>query len=771
LGKRERWVVQFFKILGFSTGILLLSTLSFLAQTRKYISRAQIIGGSGTSCPAIFFSFNVPLRYISHFTSDDGRTLSIRLRNDLDATADKGAPDQSGTLFNLDIPGLEDVVVEMGASSVAPILSLRFSQPVIAQVTQSGETSIIVSDLAPAGSDSCAVPSTDTDSSQDIPGPETTTADFPSTIGPGDIASQPIDETRDEIELTFALARIAITEKNYRRATQLLTKLVGLPEHNRSADAQELLGVVRERNGQFAHAKAEYEIYLKNYPDTKGADRVRQRLAAILTAEAKPPKKLRDPGAGYDGSKDEFRSTSNVRSIPRASDLYRDGIEIEAPQEKSTFTATLSQFYYFNQGVTRFREFEIGTVDEDDVIFQNSIVTTLDAFGTYNTENYNLSWRAVGDYELDFNDNDDSKLRFSRIYGDIESKEKGFSLRFGRQTRYDGGIFGRFDGTMLTLPINENVETKFIIGLNVDSTADALFSTDPLVYGASLHFNDIWKGIDTSVYFVQQKVESFTDRQAIGFDLQYQSNNTSIFALLDYDLSFGRISTARISGTRIFADQSSITLSADLTHSPYLTLSNALQGQAVSTLEELNTSFTLNEIEQLALDRTTETTSFTAAYSRPLNEKWRLSVDASAFHTSGSPASGGVAAVRSPGVEFYTSAQLVGSGIYSDSDVVSYALRLADTAQSQLVQFDIYRRFEYNEKLRLKPRIIIGGRNFTRTGGNEYFIIPSLTANYRLNKSTLFEVEIGGRISSLKTPSFIEDRNEFYIFAGFWKEF
>lgn len=771
MNKLEYWTAQFIKILGFSTGILLLSTLSFLAQTRKYISRAQVIGGSETSCPAVFFGFNVPLRYTSHFISNDGKLLSIRLRSDLDATADKGPSDQSGSHFDLNIPGMGGVVVEMGASNVAPILSLRFSQPVSVHVNQSGDNSIVISDISEAGSNSCVTASTETNRAPDIPDTETTTIGLPDRLRPGDIATQSIEGEKDEVELTFALARVAITEQNYRKATQLLTKLTGLPEHKRSADAQELLGVVRERNGQLAHAKAEYEIYLQKYPDNEGAGRVRQRLAAILTAEAAPPEKLREARAENIGPDDEFRPTPGVRSIPRASDLNRGGIATDQPVEKSTFNATLSQFYYFNEGVTRFREFEIGVVDEDDVIFQNSLVTTLDAYGTFNTENYNLEWRAAGDYEFSFEDSADNRLRFSRAYGDIESKEKGFSVRFGRQTRYDGGIFGRFDGAMLSVPINENIETKFIVGLNVDSTADDLFSTDPLVYGASLHFNEFLKGVDTSIYFVQQKVDSYTDRQAIGFDTQYLSNNTSIFVLVDYDLYFEKISTARISGTYIFADQSSITLSADITHSPYLTLTNALQGQTATTLEELNSIFTLGEMTQLALDRTTDTSSFVAAYSRPLNDKWRLSVDGSLFNTSGSPASGGVPAIRSPGVEYYTSAQLIGTGIFSDSDVVSYGIRLADTAQSQLVQFDVYRRFDYNEKLRLKPRVIVGGRNFTITGGNEYFIIPSVTANYRLNNSTLFQVEIGGRISSLKTPTFIEDRNEYYIFAGFWKEF
>ena len=63
-------------------------------------------------------------------------------------------------------------------------------------------------------------------------------------------------------------------------------------------NAQEMLGVSREKNGQLAGAKKEYEIYLKKYPRGEGADRVRQRLFALRTARNEPNKKI--PSASKD---------------------------------------------------------------------------------------------------------------------------------------------------------------------------------------------------------------------------------------------------------------------------------------------------------------------------------------------------------------------------------------------------------------------------------------------------------------------------------------
>ena len=64
-----------------------------------------------------------------------------------------------------------------------------------------------------------------------------------------------------------------------REAVDLLTRLLRQPEYPARADAQELIGLVRERAGQLAQAKAEYEEYLRRYPDGAGP-RPRARTAA-----------------------------------------------------------------------------------------------------------------------------------------------------------------------------------------------------------------------------------------------------------------------------------------------------------------------------------------------------------------------------------------------------------------------------------------------------------------------------------------------------------
>jgi len=65
------------------------------------------------------------------------------------------------------------------------------------------------------------------------------------------------------LKTTLADARTALGARDYTKAVALLTKLQRQPEFPDRARAQELLGLARERSGQLAHAKAEYEEYLR----------------------------------------------------------------------------------------------------------------------------------------------------------------------------------------------------------------------------------------------------------------------------------------------------------------------------------------------------------------------------------------------------------------------------------------------------------------------------------------------------------------------------
>jgi hypothetical protein len=100
----------------------------------------------------------------------------------------------------------------------------------------------------------------------------------------------------EELDKLLAAARAAMQERDYDAAIRLYTRLLEFPEHPGRAQAQEYLGLARERKGQLAQAKLEYQEYLQRYPDGVDADPVRQRLAALVTLEGatKPTREAPD---------------------------------------------------------------------------------------------------------------------------------------------------------------------------------------------------------------------------------------------------------------------------------------------------------------------------------------------------------------------------------------------------------------------------------------------------------------------------------------------
>ena len=108
-----------------------------------------------------------------------------------------------------------------------------------------------------------------------------------------------VSMTQQDIDATLDKARKAFAHKDYATAIPLLTKVLEQPEFPRRAEAQELMGLARERNRQLAHAKAEYEEYLRRYPDGKAVKRVKERLRAL--AWATRPSRTGAGGCGRGG--------------------------------------------------------------------------------------------------------------------------------------------------------------------------------------------------------------------------------------------------------------------------------------------------------------------------------------------------------------------------------------------------------------------------------------------------------------------------------------
>ena len=437
---------------------------------------------------------------------------------------------------------------------------------------------------------------------------------------------------------------------------------------------------------------------------------------------------------------------------------------------KLEYSGSIDTTYFFRQGTTRFSEFDTSRRSVDDFVLQDSLVTSLNTTGSYETATYLLSWRIAGAYELDFDD-DEENFRFSRLYLDYDPKGSDFAFRFGRHLVRSGGVFDRFDGLTVSWYPQEDFSAHFQIGSPVESVRDPLFAFDRTLWGISLDFANVLPDTDLTVYALEQRAGSLIDRRVIGFEVVYDEGPLTATVALDYDIEFDRLNYARVSGTRVFADRSTLTLSFDYVQSPTLSLTNAEQGQFGRTIDELRDSFTLGELQELALDRTTLSRSATLAYFRPLNDKWLFNFDATIFETEGNPASGGVPEIEAPGTDYYASVGIFGSGIFSETDVISGSLRFADTSTSTLTLIDASYRFDPAERWRLRPRLRVGHRDLKRAGGTEVFAIPSLTVDYEITDRTSLEMEVGGRFSRRETDIGRDRSTESYVILGLRQDF
>jgi tetratricopeptide (TPR) repeat protein len=129
------------------------------------------------------------------------------------------------------------------------------------------------------------------------------------------------DETAAKAAELMNDARRAMTVGELSRAVQIYTKVLQMPSNVHQPDAQEFLALARERNGQIAHAKAEYQRYLDVYPDEEGAERVEQRLAALLATAGTRRSTTAAAGGAPAGGRNALTDGWNIRTF--LSQYYR----------------------------------------------------------------------------------------------------------------------------------------------------------------------------------------------------------------------------------------------------------------------------------------------------------------------------------------------------------------------------------------------------------------------------------------------------------------
>lgn len=650
--------------------------------------------------------FGCPLRYSSHFPSSGVIELRISLVP-LPGCLPTDVVDSALRAATGNAAGLADVRLEPVGSAL--VLTLAFQAPVDVLVRPSPDflglevavVGLVTMERARARAPvRTAVPA----------------APAPRTLPSAEI-----------LEKQWVEAKAAFDAGDHPAAVRLLTRLIEYPEHPRRAEAQELLGLSRERSGQLAHAKAEYEEYLRRYPDGPAVTRVNQRLAALTTLDSRPrvaAVSQREGGmqwSGFGGWAQEYR---------------HDSTTIDTAGTSTNFAS------------------------------QSMVLTDGDYSLRGRGERFDVQARINAGYLYDMlPEGGGNQTRVSIAYADLNDRRTGINARLGRQSKHNGGVLGTFDGLFLGWRAVPSVRLNLMAGSPLETTTDS-FTTDRQFISLSANLSGWSEGLEISPFLIDQTYDGVSDRRAVGSELRWFRPGRTVVGLFDYDIDYNALNMALLLGNFELPGRWNITGTLDHRKSPFLTTRNAMAGQAVATLGELVAQIGEPAVRLLAEDRTAEVDTISIGVSRPLGTRFQWIADAGASRMSGMPASGGIEAIAATGTELSFGAQLIANSLLRSGDVSIVGLRLYDGGVAKTASLSLSSRFPLWGGLRAGPRLRFDHRQFSADGTTQWLASPAVRIDWHSDRTTI-EFEAGGEWMSRELVIDREKSNRYWFSLGY----
>ena len=440
---------------------------------------------TSASCTLVKIEFNFRIRYVSHFPLAMGEELRINVRAIDPTQAAALAILRREALRAPNSPAAAIRAIDFELDQPAgPVLRVQFLHPVAYQVAPGSDFEslvIAISGKTPQAACQPRFPSRigagwDTTVSRGDwsaslnpvmpsgPPPARPKERAAGALAPADLSA--VGAAMDE-------ARAALKKGNYAQAVELLSKVLARPENARSAEAQELLGVAHQKAGHIAEARAQYEDYLRRYPNGEGSEGVRQRLDGILTASGEPGERLRSSKAqpGEPGGPPRSGGTTWMVS------------------------GSASQFYIRDDSFRTLRDPSLPPNPNEDkdahLTHQNSLLSSFDLSAVWSNDQLKSKFRFSGTEEHKFDDNREI-ASVAALFFETTVKQWDLMTRLGRQTRNTGGVVGRFDGGVVSWQANPNMRLNVVGGSPVERRADEPFKDDRYFYGASVDFGHLW---------------------------------------------------------------------------------------------------------------------------------------------------------------------------------------------------------------------------------------------------------------------------------------
>ncbi len=559
------------------------------------------------------------------------------------------------------------------------------------------------------------------------------------------VAGAAAPEIEREAQGLLAQARAALLGRNAEAAVGPLNQLLKLPPNTQSQAAQELIGQAWEEAGNPARAKAEYQLYLKLYPEGEGAKRVGQRLAAlggpvVAAAPGAPPP--REQPKHWSGSIAQYYYGGKAKS------------QSLVPIARGADQATLSK------------------------TTESSIVTSFDISGRWADERgeggeTRAVLRGSGSKNL-LKDSGHSGSSVGAAYVEYRNgargQREGIAVRAGRQSPISGGLLGLFDGVSVAWPVGEGIKLDLMGG----RPASALVSSpSERLAAAVLEVDTFLERFGGNVYLLNQTTQGFTNRRALGGELRYAGDRFSLNTLLDYDTGFAKFNAVSVHGSFQAGAQTTVTLLVDERRAPSLQLNDALISSGYGSLQEMleKTGKSVAELRIDALNTSATARQVLLSVSRPLNERWQASGDLRYSAVGALPDVNGFQATAATGAQISFGAQLTGTNLYSKRDIHNFNLNVMSTPQFKGLQvsYNNLSTLPNNPDLTLEPSL----RLYTQKGPDEQKILrigPGMRSSWRFTPRVSLLAELLLESSRLRAPDRRDDTNSVFFYVGYRAE-
>lgn len=530
------------------------------------------------------------------------------------------------------------------------------------------------------------------------------------------------------------LARDALTRSDNATAVQALQELLRLPPNRQSQDAQELIGLAYERLKSTSAAKREYRLYLKLYPAGPGAERVRQRLAALDEPTAAPTLKA-----------------------ARKKDI-----------NVTTAYGSFSQYYY--RGDSRLDTTTVGptiTTDTLTNVDQSALISSLDLTGRMRSGDWDNRIVVRDNYTINFLENAENFNRLYSAYGEVRNKTYDYGMRIGRQPGNTGGVLGRFDGITASYGFLPKWRLNLVAGEPVEFNP---INSDKLLWGANVDFGTFAEHWNGNFYYIYQDIDDITDRQAIGTELRYFDPTLSVMLLTDYDLAYGELNIAMLQGTWQVGTATTVNFLGDHRRAPVLQTSNALINEVDTSIKSQLQTLSENELRAQALARTPLTDLFMVGINHNFNSTWQVGGDVKLYNTSGTPANGTQPEQTGSGnVNVYT-AQGIATSLFSRSDISVLSLSYLDSRDSEASSASLSNRSVLRERWTLDLSLRYLNQQFA-TGVDVERLTPMLRVGYRWGEHMTLEAEAGVENTTTTTATETTDNNLRFWMLGYRWDF